>query len=295
MKTLPRERLQYVFSKEVPPIVHIDPGETIVVETEDASSGRIRSPADIVPEKLTRSPYGNPVTGPIYVNGAEPEDTLWVKIEDIQCDEQGYTLFRDYRLPGLIKETRAKLVSIRDNMVIFSDRVRIPVRPLIGTIGTAPLYEAVSSLKPGTHGGNMDCPDVTVGSLLMLPVYVPGGLLALGDVHAAQGDAEFCGVGIEVRARVRLTVNLHQGHPPAMTWPRIETEDAIVTVASDKPLEKALELAFQDMILWLEEEHGFERGEALLLVTQVADGRVCQVVNPLFTVRCRFPKAYLKI
>ncbi len=159
---------------------------------------------------------------------------------------------------------------------------------VIGLIGVAPPYESLSSTKAGTYGGNMDCEAVTTGNTVLLPVYHQGALLCIGDVHAVQGDSEFSWVAVETRARVKLSVDVVE-RPKAMTWPRVFTSDSIMTLVSARPLDDALGGAYREMILWLEEEFGFERGDAYMLLGQVADGRICN----MFTARCVFPKHYL--
>ena len=182
-----------------------------------------------------------------------------------------------------------KVVQVHDGFVHFNDRIRIPIRPMIGKIGTAPALECLRSSAPGVHGGNMDCPELTVGHTIYLPVNVQGGLLAVGDVHAVMGDAEICGTGVEIRARLTLTIDLRRGRPRAMTWPRIETPEEIITVAAATPVDEALYLAAKEMVLWLEEEHGFDRAEAYLLLGLAGHGRL----GNWFSAYCVLPKAYL--
>jgi acetamidase/formamidase len=183
------------------------------------------------------------------------------------------------------------LREIRDGKVIFSDEIQIPVRPMIGTIGTAPAVEAILSGGMGRHGGNLDTEEVCAGSTIYLPVNVEGALLALGDCHAIQGDGEVNEV--EMRSVVTLSCEIIRGRSPVMTWPRIETNDMIVTVAVACPLEEALRLALRDMILWMEELTGMSKHDAYLLVGIAGHVRPGQAQVPLFSMRCLMPRQFL--
>ena len=299
MKYVTRDHISYILWKDLPPVLEVEQGEPFVLETEDALSGRVRSEADAQPEPMARFHAerdagkigGNPVTGPVFVRGAQPGDTLAVRIEAIDLDSPGVTRYRKEMIPlgHLFERDTVRVTPIVDGQVVFNQRIRIPISPMVGTIGTAPQMEALSSGRPGIHGGNMDVPDIAPGATVYLPVYHPGGLLFVGDVHAAMADAEICNTAIEIRGRVTLSCTVRKGRPRAMTWPRVETAETIMAVASGTPLDGTLQAAFRDLLLWMEEEYGWDRGEAYLLATQVADGRIC---NSL-AVRAIMPKRYL--
>lgn len=309
MKTVARNQTTLLFSWEAKPVVRVEPGETLWVECKDASGDANKQLDHLAagtqvpydqrgwPRLSAYQPAGNNLSGPIYVEGAEPGDVLVVDIGEFELDPEGWTRCRVGQGPlgDWLKSPRWLITPIRDGYVIFNDRIRIPIRPMIGTIGTAPAWEATGG-NPGTYGGNVDCPDITTGSRLYLPVYAPGALLCLGDMHAAQGYGEFCGTAIETGGRVALTLNVRKGHPETMTWPRVETADSIMTLVADKPLEITMRLAFKEMALWLEEEYGFDRGEAILFLTQVGDARICQACQIpalLHTLTCVVPKSCL--
>jgi acetamidase/formamidase len=295
-------KLHYTLSPFYEPTLNIVPGETVVVETEDAFSGQIRTEKDR--RDLVAMPFSNPQTGPIYVEGAERGDTLIVDIKGINptigqgatripswwwyLGEPGATSITQFLNVTLPHGTR--ICPIRDDKVYFSDKVVLPFEPMIGTIGTAPEIEAISSSLPGSHGGNMDLPDVCVGNRLYLPVRVTGALLYMGDAHATQGDGELCGVAIEIPAEITLTIDLIK--KKAIAWPRIESPDFIMAVAvsdTGRSLEDATRLAFIELIYWLEKEYGFNRWDAYQLCTQVAKVRL----GNFWTVAVKFPKRYL--
>jgi acetamidase/formamidase len=297
VKVLSRERLSHMLSPNLPPVAEIKSGETIAVETEDTFCGRVRQPEEIEDflAFLARSPGPdgrfNPVIGPISIVGAEPGDAIAITVGEIELDSQGATCFRPGvgSFPDWFDEPQAKILPIKEGFIQWDERIRIPTKPMIGLLGVAPPYESLATGKAGTYGGNMDCEAITTGNTLLLPVYHPGALLYVGDVHAVQGDSEFSWVAVEARARVILSVDVVKGRPSAMTWPRVYTPKSITTIVSARPLDEALAGAYREMILWLEEEFGFDRGEAYMLLGQVADGRICN----MFTARCVFPRCYL--
>ncbi len=294
----------YVIGPYKDPVATVAPGETFAVETVDAFGNKIDSPkADIT--KLIQLPYVNPLTGPIYVEGAEKGDTLAVTLGPIEVT-------RDYGVSALIPEfgglcatvftrtlndplpPRVMIHPIRDGQITFSDELDIPTipyEPFYGTIGTAPELEAISSLAPGVHGGNMDAADVRPGNTIYLPVNVPGAMLYVGDGHAAQGDAEVCGVAVEVPTRGTMSVRVIK--EKVIGTPRIDSEDYIMTVGSARPMEDAARIAFYELVMWLEADYGIERLTAYQLCSQVARVRLANMVDILYSIVAKFPKRYL--
>lgn len=289
-----------VLSPYVEPLATIKPGETIEVATYDAFGGVIK-PGQTYAQAIERGIQlqPNPVTGPIYVEGAEPGDTLIVDILDIELPELGaQAVIPGFgALEGWLKrlESETKFHRIEDNQIIFKRKdgrtITLKADPFIGTIGVAPAFEAITSLAPGPHGGNMDCPDVKPGNRLMLPVFRPGALLSLGDVHALQGDGEICGTAVEVPAVVKLRVDVKKGY--SISWPRVESEDEIMTLCSARPLEDAVRWAFLELIDWMHRDYGWERMDAYMYLSLTARIRVAQVVDPLYTVAAKLSKSLL--
>ena len=294
----------YVIGPYAKPVASVADGETFIVETADAFENRIDSPkADIT--KLIIMPYVNPLAGPIYVEGAEKGDTLAVTVHSIEAT-------RDYGVSALIPEfgglcstvftrtlneplpPRVMIHPIRDGEITFSEELDIPTipfEPFYGTIGTAPELEAISSLAPGFHGGNMDAADICPGNTVYLPVNVLGALLHVGDGHAAQGDAEVCGVATEIPTRGTMTIEVIKGR--AIATPRVESADYIMTVGSARPMEDAARIAFYELVMWLEADYGLERLIAYQLCSQVARVRLANMVDILYSVVAKFPKRYL--
>ena len=296
--------LPYVIGPYKEPIASVRAGETFRVETLDAFGDRVDSP-DVDLAKVVQVPYVNPCTGPIYVEGAEPGDTLTVRVDDI-------ALPRDYAVSAIIPdfggvcgtvltrvlnaplEQRLLLHPITAEGIIHDPSLNIPPIPIeafYGTIGTAPAVEAISTLSAGFHGGNLDAADVCPGNVVMLPVQVPGALLFIGDGHAAQGDAEICGVAAETPTVGTLTVDVVKRR--AIPTPRIENDEFIMSVGSARPLEDAARVAFYDLVTWVEADYGVDRFAAYQLASQVAKVRLANVVDVLYSIVAKFPKRYL--
>ena len=304
MQRLTRDRISYVFDRRLEPVLRVASGEPFLVETEDSRTGRTRTPETTTPDFLramrAQGYHGNPVTGPIYVEGAEPGDTLAVHIQDMKCNTLGYLGYWPflYHLDDWITDPVTELVEIRDGRVCYTFRartgaqnLRIPVRPMIGTIGTAPALEAIASGGMGRFGGNLDVPEICPGSTVYLPVAVPGALLFLGDCHAYQGDGEVS--GIEMRSEVALSATVLKGWTKNMTWLRVETPTHLVSVACDRPLESAQWLAIREMILWLEERYDWSKAEARLFLNLVSELRPGQVQVGLYSMRLLVAKEHL--
>jgi acetamidase/formamidase len=243
--------------------------------------------------------YENPITGPIYIEGAQSGDALKIEIINIWLPGIGWTSARlgFGELEGWLQRSfpLTKFSKIREGKIFYAlndgRTIEVPVKPFIGTIGVSPAFEAISTITPGRHGGNMDVPDVCVGNTLYLPVAVEGALLGLGDVHAVQGDGEICGTAVEVSSKVTLKVELERNKK--LVWPRIESKDEIMTVCSARPLEDAVRLAFLELIKWLETDYDFERYDACAFLSLTAKARIAQIVDPLFTAVAKLPKKML--
>jgi amidase len=281
------------------PIAHVTLGEEIEVETWDCCGGAIK-PGQTRQQAADRGIKlpTNPVTGPIFVEGAEPGDVLAIDILEIKMPEHGFTSLGQGISPiGLqVEQAKTRFSEIIGNRIHYvTDRGRnivMEADPFIGTIGISPLSEAVSTITPGPHGGNMDCPDIRTGARLFLKVNQKGALLSLGDVHAIQGDGEICGTAVEIDAVVRLKLNIIKGSN--IMWPHIETLEEIMTVCSARPLEDAARIAYRELINWMAADYGWNRDDAQILLSLVAKARIAQIVDPQYTVVAKLDKKYLK-
>jgi amidase len=290
----------YVFSPYPEPIATVDPGETVAIFTEDAFGGAVQGEDDL-PSKVLGS-YLNPQTGPIYVRGAGPGDTLAVTIEAIEPTRDwavsafvpffgGLTATAATRLLHEPLPERLYFYELRDGVFHHGSRIRVPWRPFVGTIGTAPEIEAISALTPHAHGGNMDCRDTCPGNTVYLPVRVPGALFYTGDAHGNQGDGELCGVALEITARVQLRFDVIKGR--AIAWPRIESPEKLMAVGSARPMEDAARIAYAELVEWLAADHGYERLEAYQLLTQLGELYVGNMVDTNYSLVAGVRKEYL--
>lgn len=288
----------YVFSPYHESIARVEPGEEFAVYTKDAFEDQIDS-VDLKPTEILGD-YLNPQTGPIWVEGAEPGDTLKVNILDIQpTRDWAVSLFIPF-FGGLTSTNatrtlqeplpeRVWMYKIEDGWVTHNENLRFPWRPFLGTIGTAPMLEALSALTPFDHGGNMDVPDVKPGNSIYLPVKVEGALLYVGDVHAGQGQGELCGVALEIAAKSTFTVELIKGK--SIQWPRIESDDEYMVVGSARPMEDAARIAYTELVEWMV-EMGWDKWEAYQALTQIGDCYVGNMVDTYYSLVAKIRKEY---
>jgi len=231
----------------------------------------------------------NPATGPLFIEGAHPGDTLKVTIKSIDLAPSGVV-----KVSGFMKHQVEGLhwhqLAIENNSVVLASR-RLPLKKMIGVIGVAPANESVATITPGKHGANMDAKIIGEGSIVYLPVQVEGALLAMGDVHALMGDGETGGTGIEIGATIDVLVEVIKGQ--MSQWPMVETEDFISVITSAPTLDEASEMAVKEMASYLAETLELPLPEATMLLGLAGDLKVCQIVNPLKTARFEFPKKYL--
>lgn len=294
---LTREGIGYAYDPALPPLLVVDPGATVVVETHDARAGSLddRTPGTLF--ELPGPPaQGNPITGPIAVRGARPGDALVVSILAIDVEPAGWAGGHAHvnpLAPGRVPRPLGRRVAIRDGHVHFSDRFVLPLRPMIGCLGTAPAPEAGAeppgSGRMGRYGGNMDQPVVAAGAAVHLPVAVPDALLYVGDIHAVQGDGELSGVGLEIAATVTLRIDLLPGRAPS--WPWAVWGDRIAVMTADEEFVVARREACEAMVGALERAYGIEPAEAMALLSVAGDMRMGQTMGrgPM-TLRLELPR-----
>lgn len=274
---IPRDRFTYRFSADVPPVLAVEPGDTVIAETWDASTGRIRTSDDLFTYMQVRDPLQvNPAAGPIYVRGTRPGDGLVVTIEQIRLTELGYVSARINMglLPDFVKTPTATMVRVDGDELIFGDRLRLPARPMVGVIGTTPATGVIYTGSPGPLGGNLDINAIRSRARVHLPVQVEGALLAIGDVHASMGDGEVSGTGVEIPAEVTFTVDLEQGE----VWPRvwIENDEQLVTTGYAPDLDAAAIQAVGDIVAMLHKRYALSPEEAYNLFSAFGDVRIGQ-------------------
>jgi acetamidase/formamidase len=292
--------IKYALSGNDAFVAKVAPGEAFTVECViNIGDGVIKEIGqNLTPADVT-FPFVNGATGPIEVAGAKPGDMLKVEILDMALEKRGYSsLWPGIGMfPDWVRQKewgiKTRVVDVLDGFVHWSDKLKLPVKPMAGVIGVAPVHGAVLTVDNGTHGGNLDVQEVTTGSTIMLRVEKPGAHFFIGDCHALQGDGEAVGMGaIEIGANVTLRVSLEEA-PKRLIHPRIETATHICTIGCAKPLEDAMRVCFQEMIYWLNDDWGVPEPDAYLLLAQIAEARCTQVVNPKYTYICKVPKSIL--
>lgn len=288
----------YVFSRYLEPIATVQPGETVVIHTKDAFENRIAKETDVPSEIL--GDYLNPQTGPIYIAGAEPGDTLVAHIIDIEPTRDWAVSILKENFGGLTGTDLTRTLNaplpekvwiykLKDGMLKNNERLHFPWRPFMGTIGTAPEIEAISALTPYNHGGNMDVPDIKPKNKVYLPVRVPGAYFFTGDCHAGQGEGELCGVALEIAAKVTIKFELIKGKK--IQWPRIESDDEYMVVGSARPMEDAARIAYAELIEWLA-ELGWDKIEAYQALTQIGKLYVGNMVDTYYSLVAKIEKKY---
>ena len=299
------------------PVLRVHSGDTILADTRDArGNDEFGNP---LPDALKPRPDGfeystsNPLCGPVYVEGAEPGDTLVVHIEKIDLnrttawsshspnfgsltgEQYSRRLLLNDPLPRLMFNWSLDLerqVGILDLQNSRMKKIELPLHPFIGSIGVAPRYGRIeTALTPGEYGGNMDCVETCEGTTLYFPVWARGAYLAFGDIHAAQGDGEVCGSALETTAHVQLHIEVQKNR--AIEWTRMENKEFLMTTGSLHSLMDAVRVAQVEMLNWLMNDFGFDKWEGWQVISQASTMRIGNIVDPNFTVVVKFPKLLL--
>jgi acetamidase/formamidase len=320
MHRISREQARkHAFDWRDEPLLRVRAGELFVVETYDASTGYFKSPSDKANPALRPGfdripPLANPIGGPVYLEGAERGDTLVVVIDEILVDDYSWIAIGPRRGPlgestrwpelshdyttKIFKHTPGPSGTTRDGTLHFSDKISWPITPFVGTFGVAPDREVTTSIDgQGEWGGNLDIRDATVGNRIYLPIFHPGALFYLGDVHASQGDTEFTGTAAETKAAVRLHLEVIKGkRVPSV---RIETPQSLIAVHAYRPLEVAVETATFHLMDWLITDYGFSPTDAYCLVSTCPDFRInvyqmVKIGKLSYVAGAEIPKRYLK-
>ena len=290
---LTRDSVSYHYDPSLPPQASVPPGTTVVFQTHDARAGVLldRGAGSLFELPLPAPGKGNPLTGPLRVEGAEPGDALVVTIDQIVLDEAGWCGGHAHvgpLEPGRIPGPLGRVCRVTGAEVHFSDAITLPTGPMIGCIGTAPVGEPPLSGLPGRYGGNMDHPTIGPGTTVHLPVFAPGGLLYVGDVHACQGDGELSGVALEIGAEVTTTIDVRKN--AGLRWPWAQTADRIMVMTSALEFSDARREAVAEMLAALEGQLGLAPAEGLALISVAGDLRVGQAFGGMeLTLRLEMP------
>jgi acetamidase/formamidase len=302
------EQYAYTFGG-APPLRHVAPGTALRLWSEDAFGGVLRSPADKSTEKVDLHRV-NAQTGPFYVEGAEPGDTLALHLVELEPARDWGASAAIPFFGGLTGTDRTALLTeaLPDTTWIYElDRARgtvgfeaahsqlrveLPLAPMLGTVGVAPAGgEVRSSLVPDRFGGNMDTPQMRAGTTCFLGVNVEGALFSIGDGHYRQGEGEACGTAVEGAMTTTLIVELIKG--AATAWPRLEDDECWMTVGSSRPLEDAWRIAHVELVRWFGELFGLHPMDAYQLSSQLVEAPVSNVVDANYSVTVKAAKALL--
>ena len=287
-----------------PPVLQIAPGDTVVTTTVDARGQGA--------DGQSITPPGNPMTGPFYVEGAEPGDTLVVYLEQL-TPNRPYGWTRRMVAPNVVDpEYIPQLpwpaagdsglanwqVDLGQNTVTLVEpqtalgALALPLNPMVGCFGVAPAGgQAISTATSAQHGGNMDYNGFVAGTTVYFPVFAPGALFHIGDGHAVQGDGEIVGTGVEISFDVQFRVELRKGW--RTYWPRGENATHIFTVGNARPLDQCVQHATTEMIRWLQADYGLTGEVAHLLLGQTVQYELGNIFDPAFTMVCKVAKRWL--
>ncbi|MGM0545324.1 MAG: acetamidase/formamidase family protein [Bacteroidota bacterium] len=281
--TLSADQTHSYWSSTVEPLITVESGAVIEVNTEEASDQQLNPESTIEDvENLSFDPI-HPLTGPVFVEGAEPGDMLKVKLHKVELGDWGWTAI----IPGFgfladeFDEPWLKTFEFDENSntASFSEDINIPLNPFPGVMGVAPdTEEELSTVPPRANGGNMDDPNMTEGSTIYFPVFVEGALFSMGDTHAAQGHGEVCGTAIEAPMRIVYEVEVIKGERE-IEEPQYETDDYYAVTGYGETIDEAAEKATRYMIDYLETEHGMDRNDAYALTSLAGDLKIAEVVD----------------
>jgi len=289
------------------PVAHVKPGGILDANSLDCFGNALQKPGD----PFSNVKIDNPLTGPFFIDGAEPGDTLVVHILDLQVDgKQGVGTFgpgfgaanSTHYTPMLEKEPQPALawyypIDLKRKMITFQAldsnfKVEFPMHPFLGCIGVAPSRgEVRSSLVPAEFGGNMDAPEVSPGNTLYLPVNVAGALFYFGDGHAAMGDGEVAGSAVEVPMQARFRFELIKGK--STHWPRFENEREIMAAGIYRPVDDAVRIAVTELVHWIHRDYGLSELDAYELFSKVGKLNLTEMVDPNYVVIAAIDKKYL--
>ena len=286
---LSRDEVVWSFGPDLVPVLEVEPGDVVTFETNDCFTGQIRSEDDLVTEiDLSRI---NSATGPVAVKGAEPGDSLIAEILDVRPIEWGVATL----IPGfgqLIDQVQApvtRLFEVKDGMIRQNERISFPARPMVGVVGVATDGETLSNGLAGRHGGNLDDHLHGKGARIFFPVRQPGGMFAVGDMHASMGDGEICFTGVEIAGEVDIRFDVLKGKQA--TWPVTELADCWLPHATADAYDDALKLVSEEAARLLVDEHGFSIEDAFIFLSVACDAGVAQACKPAegFGTIARFP------
>lgn len=292
MVIIGKDQVSDILEKGAEPAAVCENGEIVVFETRDCYDDGVVSEDRPLGDK--ECPLENPATGPLYINGALPGDVLKVEILDVEPRSWG--VMRSSPVAGVFHEdfdTRtAKIFTLENGETVFDEKLTLKLDTMIGVIGTAPAGDGITTDTPDSHGGNMDCRKIVKGSILYLPVNTEGALLSMGDLHGLMGDGEVMICGLETGGKVTVKVSVIKDR--RLPTPFLYCRGEVMTIQSAKTLDEAGDMAAKAMKNFVKEATGKDDFGAGMLMSLLSNMVVCQVVDPLKTVRVEFPLKVLE-
>ena len=273
-----RDEIIWAFGPDLEPVLEVEPGATVTFETNDCFTGQIASEDDLVTEIDFKRV--NSATGPVAVKGVEPGDSLVAEILDVRPIDVGFACL----IPGfgqLIDQVKApvtRLFRVEDGWIHMNEHVRFPAQPMVGVVGVATDGETLGNGLAGRHGGNLDDHLHGKGARIYFPVRQPGGMFAVGDMHASMGDGEICFTGVEIAGEVDIRFDLLKGKQG--TWPVTELPDRWVPHATADDYDDALRLVSEEAARLLIDEWGFSMEDAFIFLSVACDAGVAQACKP---------------
>jgi len=296
--TLSKDQTHNKFSRSIAPVLTVPSGAIIEFNTEEATDGQLNANSTV--EDVTNLSFDpiHPLTGPVFVEGAQPGDVLAVKLHDIIIEDWGWTaiipgfgfLSDDFTEPYL----KTYQFSEGDETIKFNDRINLPIKPFAGVLGVAPDTDSLlSTIPPRANGGNMDDPFMVEGTTVYLPIFVEGALFSIGDAHVTQGLGEVCGTAVEAPMRFIIELNVIKGKN--IEEPQYETDDYYATTGYGLTIDGAAKKAVNYMVNYLVEEKGMDRNDAYVLCSLAGDLHIAEVVDvPHMLVSVHMSKAIFK-
>ena len=272
------DQVVWGFGPDLEPVLEVDPGATVRFETNDCFSGQITSEDDLVTEiDFERV---NSATGPVAVRGAEPGDSLVVELLEVNPGPVGFaTLIPGFgQLIDQVQSPLTRLFRVEGDTIHMNERVRFPLRPMVGVVGVATDGDLVLNGWAGRHGGNLDNHLHGPGARIFFPVRQPGGMFAVGDMHASMGDGEICFTGVEIAGEVVARFDVLKGKQG--TWPVTELEDRWLAHATAAELPNALDLVSEEAARLLVDEWGFSIEDAFIFLSVACDAGIAQGCKP---------------
>jgi len=275
---LSRDHHIFSFDANHEPVLTVDPGTIIEIETWDCYTGQVTSENDT--HDSIDNALINPATGPIAIKGAEPGDSISVTLLDIRPNEQGAAMCQpEWGQLGHLVKPATRIFKVKNGVITMNDRVSFPANPMFGVIGVSPESGVIPTLDAGRHGGNMDNNNHGIGATVHLPVFQTGGQLSIGDMHASMGDGEISGTGVEIGGIGIIKVDLIKGKHG--TWPVTETADSVITHGTAVgDINEAMQLACEEAYRILVNEWSFTPEDAFIYLSVAGDLGIAQYCHP---------------